>query len=329
MLLLSACAAEKKGGGVYSCRLTENGRLIPLSRLSCDCPTYTAVEGKSVYTLLRNGCGTHSGVIRTALLKDGSFGESTDPESTEGLVACHLTVDNGDIYTVNYLSGSCIRVGKERIAFEGHGPHKARQDASHTHCVILSPDRRYVLVTDLGCDKIHVLSRELTPVAEASVPSGSGARHIIFSQDGTRLYCINELSATVSCFAYDAKSGRLTYLTEADTCVPPDILPMNTAAAIRLSQDGTRLTVSNRGENTLVVFAVEGDRLRLLQKCDCGGIGPRDFAYSPDERYLVVTNEKSSDVAVFAVTDGKLGKMTDKLSLPSPLCVEFYESEGL
>ncbi len=318
---ISACAPTEEGGGVYVYALSEAGKLIPVSSLPCRMPMYTACEGDVLYTILKGDAGEESTLI-TSHVTDGAPQNPSPPVSTKGLVACHLTVKDGDVYTVNYVSGSLTKMGGPTLTFDREGPHPTRQTASHTHQVILSPDGKYVLVTDLGGDIITVLDRDLTlpPVCEASVPSGNGCRHMAFSPDGKTLYCVNELSATVSVFSW--ADGVLTYLCEASSEVPTDILPATTAAAIRISADGKRLYISNRGEDTLIVFDIDGGtRLTLAQKVSCGGAGPRDFILTADEKHLICTNERSNSVCVFALQDGRIGPLTDTVSLPGPLCV--------
>lgn len=318
---ISACAAIRAGGGVYVYSLSDEGKLIPRAFLPCDLPMYTAREGDALYTILKGNAGEESTLI-TAHVRGGIPTDITPPVTTGGQVACHLTVKDGDVYMANYVSGSLTKLGGPTVTFDRKGSHPDRQTASHTHQVILSPDGKYVLVTDLGGDIITVLDRELTmpPICETSVPAGSGCRHMVFSPDGNHLYCVNELSATVSVFSW--RNGMLSYLCEAQSDVPAELRPITTAAAIRISGDGRRLYISNRGEDSLIMFEIEdGTRLTLAQKVSCGGAGPRDFLLTADEKYLICTNERSDSVCVFALQDGRIGQMTDSLSLPAPLCV--------
>ncbi len=326
-LYISACETPEHKGGIYTFRLTEAGGLDLCSYFSLDRPMYSIRENGLLYALSRELFGRESGVLALKPQHDGSLLQLSVPQSTHGIVACHLSVLENDIYTVNYLSGNVVKLPTEKIvSFSGKGPHPTRQEASHTHCVIPSPHQKYILVTDLGQDKIFVLDRDLKPISECAVPSGHGARHIVFSPDERFLYCINELAATVSVFSWNETQGKLSLLNTYDTQVPSQILPTNTAGAIRVSQDGRHLYISNRGEDTLVVFEItDGVHLRLAQKVSCGGKHPRDFILSPDERFLICTNTDSNSVTVFSMENGFIGDKTATVSIPSPLCVTIGE----
>ncbi len=318
---ISACADAREGGGVYIYSLSDAGKLMPISSLPCALPMYTAREGDVLYTILKGNAGEESTLITSHVVRDIPK-DTTPPAPTGGQVACHLTVKDGDVYIANYVSGSLTKLGGPTVTFARKGPHPQRQTAAHTHQVILSPDEKYVLVTDLGGDTITVLDRVLTmpPICEAAVPAGNGCRHMVFSPDGNTLYCVNELSATVSIFSW--KNGMLSYLREVSSEVPADLIPTNTAAAIRISKDGSRLYISNRGEDSLIMFTIkDGTQLTLAQKVSCGGAGPRDFLLTADEKHLICTNERSDSVCVFALQDGRIGQMTDRIFLPGPLCV--------
>ncbi len=323
ILYISACETPERRGGLYAFRLTEAGGLALLSYFPLDRPMYAVKENNRLYVLARELFGKESGVLSLKPQPDGSLLQASSPHSTRGIVACHLSVLGENIYTVNYLSGNVVKLPEGKsIAFSGKGPHPARQEASHTHCIIPTPDRKYLLVTDLGQDKIFVLDRDLQPISDCSVPAGHGARHMTFSPDGRYLYCVNELAATVSVLTWDETQARLSLLHTYDSRVPAEILPANTAGAIRVSADGKHLTISNRGEDTLVVFEIEdGVRLRMVQKTSCGGKHPRDFILSPDERFLICTNTDSDSVTVFAMQNGLIGEKTATVSIPAPLCV--------
>ncbi len=321
-ICVSACAAPQQGGGLYTFEITADGKLKRLDHLAVDSPMYTALFGETVSVLSRQQDGTNSGLATVQVDAEGRFGPLSAAVSTHGVEACHLCVDAADTYVVNYGSGSVVRLPDTVRTFFGSGPHAQRQEASHTHCVILSPCKNYVLVTDLGTDNIHVLDRALQPVSTAKVPAGHGARHLVFSNDGRYLYCVNELVSSVSVFGWNANTAALGYISTFDSDVPAEIAAQNTAAAIRLSGDGRYLYISNRGEDTVAVFETQdGVSFTLAQKAPCGGSHPRDFQITNDENYLVCANTFSNLVSVFALHDGRIGALTDSVLLPRPLCV--------
>ena len=145
------------------------------------------------------------------------------------------------------------------------------------------------------------------------MPEGYGARHLIYSDDGKYVYCVNELVSSVSVFEYE--NGTLSYIETYAAL--PDYNEINTAAAIRIH--GKYLYISNRGANTITRFEISDDKLILLENTPCGGIGPRDFDIIDDKIYC--TNEQSNDVTVLLLENGKPVLTNEKYSMENPLCV--------
>lgn len=314
---LLACASKEDGGGICQYEVNSEGKLIFLSRDACDYPMYSVQNGAFLHTVLRYEAGLETGCdIVQPILSDGALGVPEKARSSLGEVPCHLTVWEGNTYLVNYVTGNVVKNGELVRQHEGNGPHATRQEKAHTHFVSPLPDG-LLGVCDLGTDTLHIYDANLVPVSTARVPAGYGIRHFVWKKvgDGYQIYAINELLPSVSRFAY--AEGKATYL---DTVAIPRVEPRCTAAAIRLSPDGTKLYTSVRGENILSVFDVSADgKPKLLQSVCCGGAGPRDFDVT--DTHLICTNQLSNSVTVFALENGLIGKMTDEISLPNPLCV--------
>lgn len=313
-----SCETPEKGGGLYNFSLSESGRLTKMHHLPLDRPMYAVYDNGTISVALRQVFGNESGILSLTVSENGALTKKAEPVTTHGVVACHLLASGEDIYTVNYLSGSIVKLPHTVVSHEGHGINP-RQDAPHPHGVILSPDGKYVLAADLGLDKIFVFRRDLAPVFEASVPAGNGARHMVFSPCGGYLYCVCELSATISVLRYN--DGHLTYLHDTEPCA------RGIAAAIRLSKDGRFLYVSTRGEDTVTVLETEDkEHFTLRGKFSCGGEYPRDILLSPDEKFLLCAGERSHSLTVFALQEGLPVEMTDTYSLPSPICITQFEA---
>ena len=313
-LFAASCAHD---GGVFRYEFSDDDKLTQTGEILLDRPMYFQKIGEALHVILRAPDGFDG---KSAYVFCNAYRNDADMSNavcTDGVVACHLSVCGDDVYAVNYLSGNLVRVGKKSVAHLPADDCKpGRQDAPHPHCVIPSPDGTYLLCTDLGLDKIVVYDRELNFVSEWKAPRGCGVRHIVFSHDGDYVYAVNELDSSVSVYSYDNGSLQLlsTYSSEI-SC------PHNLAAAIRLSPDGRRLYVSQRGEDVVSVFEVcNRAEIRLLTSFSCGGRGPRDICLSPDGRYLAVANEVSGDVSIF-ILDGDRATLTDRVSLPGVLCV--------
>ena len=316
-------ASGTPNGGVFRYTLSKDGKLTPAGSIPMDRPMYFQKLGERLHVILRAPDGFDGNSAYVSCNADGGDLELSNATATNGIVACHLSVCGDDVYTVNYLSGNLVWVGKKTVTHRALPDCKpGRQDAPHTHCVIPSPDGRYLLCTDLGLDQIKVYDRELNFVSQCDAPRGCGVRHIVFSHDGAYLYAANELDSSVSVYA--CREGRLTLLSTTPCKVS---CPHNLAAAIRLSPDGTRLYVSQRGEDVISIFEVsEGVHLRLIDNCACGGRGPRDIYLSPDGSLLAVANEASGDLTVLS-TDGDRLTQTDHLTLDGALCVYIEETK--
>ena len=245
--------------------------------------------------------------------ENGCLINKTETVSTNGIVPCHLEVTDKGRYVVNYLSGNIVEIGEHTVTHSGNGVHPTRQEAPHTHYVCASPDKKYILCTDLGIDTIFIYDSHLNEEFTVKVPDGSGARHLCFSEDGKYLYCVNELSNDVSVLEWNEGKPVLKGTYSAI----PEYKGESTAAAIRIN--GEYLYISNRGANTISRFKIVGDKLELRENTYCGGKGPRDFNITDD--YMICTNENSNDVTVLKIENGKPVLTDERLAIGSPLCV--------
>ena len=222
---------------------------------------------------------------------------------------------------------------EERLPHAGRSVHPTRQDRPHPHSVLFSPDGRHALVADLGVDRIYTYA--LTPAGDALLPEpvavtpthpGAGPRHTRFSRDGRHLHVLNELDSTVSTFAYRASDGHLQSLGTVPA-LPAGCATPNTAAEIRVHPAAPFVYTSNRGHDSLTVFEEDpaNGALRWRQNLPSGGRTPRNFALSPDGRWLVCGHQDSPEVTVFAV-DPRLGTLTPTAhaaTVPCCVCVLF------
>ena len=216
---------------------------------------------------------------------------------------------------------------------DGSSVNKERQEGPHPHSVYVSPDNRYVLACDLGLDKIIVYRFDaktgaITPndPPYAGVTPGAGCRHLAFSHDGRFVYVINELASSITEFSYDAKQGILHPLTTISS-LPSSFKGENTGAEIAVASSGKFLYVSNRGDNTIAVFAVDAQSGKLTPReyIPTGGRTPRVFALDPTGAYMFVANQDSDNVVLFRV-DSHTGHLTptgEVLKATSPTFVAF------
>ena len=218
-------------------------------------------------------------------------------------------------------------------AHPGHGSDPARQDRSHAHCVLATPDNRFVVVSDLGIDRLvcyrfDAATGAIEKAGETALPDGSGPRHFAFHPTLPFAYGVNELASTVASFAFDAESGRFTLLdvtpTLADTTG-------NHCSEIQLGPDGRFLYVANRGDDSLSLFDIGADGVaNLRMTVPSGGRTPRHFAFAPDGRTLAVANQDSDIVTLFAVdaADGSLTHLGHNIEVGTPTAICFVTTAG-
>lgn len=211
------------------------------------------------------------------------------------------------------------------------GPNTKRQEKPHPHSLTFSPDNRFVYVCDLGLDRIFRFTFDpatavLTPAGETATAAGAGPRHSKFSADGKFFYVINELNCTVATYSVDAASGALAPVQSLST-LPAGFQGESICAEIRLSPDGRFVYGSNRGHDSLAVFARDAasGQLRLVEIVPSGGKHPRNFNLTPDGRWLLSANRDTDNVVVFRVdpATGRLTPSGHEIKVPQAVCVVF------
>ena len=216
------------------------------------------------------------------------------------------------------------------VKHEGRGQHVERQERPHAHCVVASPDNRFVVVADLGLDALFTYALapdgvlSATPVAVTSLPPGAGPRHLVFHADGRHALVICELDSTVRSFRYDAASGRFTAVATA-AAVPEAERQGNHCSDIQIHPNGRVIYGANRGHDSIVVLGFEPATAALTVRSHvpCGGQTPRHMAIDPSGRFLLVANQNSDRVSVFAIDPdtGALAPTGHDIAVGSPMCV--------
>jgi 6-phosphogluconolactonase len=211
------------------------------------------------------------------------------------------------------------------------GKNPRRQEAPHAHSVDLDAEDRYAFAADLGADKVMIYrfdgQRGSLAAAEppfAALAAGAGTRHIALHPSGRYLYVVNELNSTVTAFAREDGTPRLTELQTIAT-LPADFRGVNHPAEVAIHPSGRFLYASNRGQDAIAVFAIDGDTGRLTGRghVPTGGKNPRQFAIHPSGKYLLVANQDSDSVVSFRVdpATGGLKATGHRALVPKPVCV--------
>ena len=313
-------------------------------------PSFVALHpnGKFLYAVNEVGKykGPNSGGVSAFSIDHGS-GKLTflNEVASRGADPCYVTVDRTGKYVLvaNYTGGSVavfpvLADGKlgEASAFvqhTGHGPNAERQEGPHAHSIDLSPNNRFAMVDDLGLDKLLVYKFDstkgsLTPNDPpfTKVEAGAGPRHFVLRPDGKFVYVIAEMGHTVTVFLNDAANGKLRVVQTVPT-LPKDFKGRNDDAEIQVHPSGRFLYASNRGEDTIVVYAIDGAKGTLTQVASIptGGKEPRSFEIDPTGTLLFAENQNSNNIVIFKI-DQKTGNLTPTgkvLEVASPVCLKF------
>ena len=277
-----------------------------------------------------------------------------DPESGElkrigqqpavGMGPCHLVVNAAgkNVLVANYNDGSVavLPVGpdgklgpaSEFIRHAGKVFDPKRQGGPHAHSINLDKDNRFAVVADLGLDRVFVykfdpIRGKLTPndPPAAKVKDRAGPRHFAFHPDGKHAYVINEIDCTVTAFDYDPDRGTLTEIQTVPT-MPVPVEPRHSTAEVVVHPSGKFLYGSNRGHDSLAVFAIEPGtgRLKLVEYQPTGGKTPRNFAIDPTGSYVLAEN-MSGTIVVLRVDreTGALEPTGQVVTVPTPCCAKF------
>ncbi|MFD1470121.1 lactonase family protein [Hymenobacter caeli] len=210
------------------------------------------------------------------------------------------------------------------------GPHP-NQTTPHAHSLLPDPANRFAFGADLGTDKVYGYRLDAARHTWQPLPApafvakpGAGPRHLTFHPNGRYAYLANELNSTVTALAYDAAAGSFREL-QTLTTLPAGFAETNSVADVHVGPNGKFLYVSNRGRNSIAVFAIGADgQLAPVQDVDTQGKTPRNFALDPSGRLLLVANQNSNNVFTYRV-DQQTGKLTptgQHVDVPSPMFVE-------
>lgn len=260
-----------------------------------------------------------------------------------GASPCHVSLDKPGrhLLVANYWGGSVAvlplgpdgRLGPATALVQ----HAARGGATpsrggpHAHSIDLDAANRFAVVADLGLDELLVyrfdpaqgtLAPNQPPAARLA--PGAGPRHFAFHPDGTHGYVINELNSTITALAYDAGAGVLTELQTLST-LPVGFAARNSTAELVVRPDGRFLYGSNRGHDSIAIFAVDAGtgRLTPLGHESTRGRTPRNFAIDPTGAYLLAANQDSDSIAVFRIDaeQGRLAPLGSPFHVPRPVCL--------
>lgn len=316
-------------------------------------PTFLATHQREDGTLLLYAISEAPGAAArvTAYRASASTGklQLLNHVSSGGDGPAHVSVspDGRTVLASNYAGGSVssFRVGADgsvseavsHFQYSGSGPYKERQGTPHAHSAVCSPDGRYVLVNDLGLDRIALYHLDsATSVLTPNDPPfwqsrpAEGPRHIAWSRDGKLVYDANELDSTVDTLAWAESATGASLRTLQSRSTLPEGFPPNTAfvGEIITSADGRNVYAGNRvGDDTVAIFDVDrtSGTLSAARFAPSGGKNSRHITLDPTDRWMVISHQTSNDITVL-----ERGRRTGALSPPrhtypvsKPMCVVF------
>jgi 6-phosphogluconolactonase len=299
-------------------------------------------DGKRLYLC---NTGTPGGVSAFAVEKNGALRFMNYKES-KGRGPSYVSVDGSGKYVLdaNYGGGfvevySLAKDGSldQQTAFVQHigSSVNVRQSKPYAHWFRTDPSNKFGLVADLGMDQVVIYkfdakTGKLSPNDPpfTKVAGGMGPRHLAFHPNGKWVYGIAEIANEVMAFRWDGAKGTLTQFQSVKTLADGFKDP-STAAEIAVRADGKFLYATNRGEDSIVVYAIDATtgELTLKQRTPSRGKVPRYFTFDPTNQWLIVSNQEGGNLAVFSV-DAKSGELTPKgetVPLPKPMALEFLK----
>ncbi|HEU4766863.1 MAG TPA: lactonase family protein [Pyrinomonadaceae bacterium] len=335
--------------GIYVYRMNgDTGELKMFSSIKSVNPSFLALDRARRFLYAVNEVpdfeGKSSGAVSAYAIEGTGKLKFLNQQASRGADPCHLTVDRKrkNLLVANYTGGNLallpinsdgtLAPAADLKQHEGSGP-KQQQNGPHAHCIILDPSERHALAADLGIDKVMVYrfdptTHKLNPgkQAWAEMQAGAGPRHLTLHPNGNYAYVINELNSTMTTLRYSEKAGTLTTIDTTST-LPSGYSEVSYCADVHVSPSGKFLYGSNRGHNSIVVFAIDKDTgiPTLVEHVSTQGNWPRNFVIDPSGKFLLVANQRSDNVVIFRI-DAKTGRLTPSgqvAQIPAPVCLKF------
>jgi 6-phosphogluconolactonase len=347
--------ADGKSRGIYVFRFdVGSGTAVQAAEpVEAVNPSFVAVHPNKQLLLAVNEVndfgGKSSGAVSSFAIDEATKALTfRSQQPTHGAAPCHLAIDATGRYVIsaNYTGGSVsvhpiresgsLGASTDFIQHQGSSIHPQRQTAPHAHSANIDRQNRFVLVCDLGIDRVMIYELDLEegklrPNAAqpwARVKSGAGPRHLDFHPNDKWVYVLNEIGSTITAFEWDAERGTMTEIDTIST-LPEDFTERNGTADIHVHPSGKFVYSSNRGHDSIAIFSVKSDgSLSPLGYTPTGGKTPRNFALDPTGNYLLAANQNSDNIVVFEI-DPKTGKLTPTghvIQVPTPVCIRWLEA---
>jgi 6-phosphogluconolactonase len=341
-----------KSEGIYLYRLQLSSGALAHVATARDIvnPSFLALAPNRRYLYAVNEvadfAGKKSGAV-SALGIDQKTGELRllNQQPSLGADPCYVDVDAGGRFVLiaNYTGGNVtvlpvkgdgsLGEASDLKQYEGSSIDRERQEGPHAHSISLDPSNQFAYSCDLGTDKIMIFrfdagKGKLLPSEPpwVQVKPGAGPRHLAFHPSGRYVFVLNEMHSSITAFARDPGKGSLQELQTLST-LPKGVTETNSSADIHVSLDGRFVYCSNRGHNSIAIFAINPRKglLTTVGHESTQGKTPRNFAIDPAGRFMLVANQNSDNIVVFRVDQktGRLSSTGQVTTVPSPVCLKF------
>jgi 6-phosphogluconolactonase len=339
--------------GIYVAKVDpKSGQLELMQTVASDNPSFLALSPDQRFLFAINEVkdfeGKEAGSVEAYRIDEDS-GEIAliNREALPGPIPGHLEVDPSGKYLLIAIYGGgsylVLPIGadgslgapSDEVVQQGSGPNEKRQQGPHPHIVKFDPAGRYVATADLGIDKVEIFELQdgkLAKVSEVAMAPGAGPRHVAFRPDGSMLYVINELNATIAALPYDAESGKLGEPVATVSTVPADFPDAKSTAEILVHPSGKFLYGSNRGfadhpaADSIAVYQLDEKGVPEQVQTVTENIAfPRALQLDPTGTWLYALNQKGDSVVQFAI-DQQTGKLTptgNVAEVPTPVSLVF------
>ena len=313
-------------------------------------PSYlaTSPSGKYIYAVNENGNQAQGEISAFSFDQTNGTLQHLNKQ-VSGDHPCYVTVHASGKWVIagNYTGGNLaafpvntngsLKPYAQSVQHKGKSVNTKRQEKPHVHATVFSPDNKYLLVPDLGIDKVmnYRFNKEsIKPLSAAAVPyiksePGSGPRHLEFHPNKKFLYVIAELTGKVAAYRY--QDGKYTLL-QLISSHSDDYTGTKGSADIHVSPDGNFLYASNRGDaNDIAIFSIDKKtgKLKTIGFQSTLGKTPRNFMIDPTGQYLLVANQQSDNIIIFkrdALT-GLLTETGNKIEVPNPVCLKMIKTK--
>lgn len=329
--------AERGTNGIYCYSLDVSNHELKLTSKTnlVENPSYLALSSDkgTVYCVSETNefQGEEGGAVAALNYENEQF-SLLDIRGTKGAAPCHLLLDENNkyLYVSNYFGGSIsmyqMRDNGELqmcdiVKHSGCGPNKERQESAHMHfCGFINGK---VCGADLGidtikCYEVDTNSNKLIPEQDIELYKGTGVRHFICSKVREDLiFAICELSSEI--MVLKKQEDKFNIIQRISTL--PEGFTESTCAAIKQSLNGKYIFASNRGHDSIAVYELIDEKLRLVNIVDSEGKTPRDFLVLKD--HIIIANQDSDNIVVFTFNEntGEMNFTGQSVHCKKPVCV--------